>query len=77
MCYSYRMSTKDDVATNTRRARRKLTPQKLADRGRTVMRITNHEILGRLDIMLEELRNTIECRRRPGIHRSNGYGWAD
>lgn len=53
--------------TNTRRASRKLTPKKLADRGRTVMRITNPQILNRLDMMLEELRNAIECRRRPGI----------
>lgn len=57
----------DFKRTNTRRAARKLTPQKLADRGRTVMRVTNPEILSRLDLMLESVRNTIECKRRPGI----------
>jgi hypothetical protein len=45
----------------------KKTPQKLADRGRTVMRVTNPEILLKLDTMLTELKSSIQCKRRPGI----------
>lgn len=38
-----------------------------AQRGRTVMRITNAHLLGSLDSVRAEIREALGCRRNPGI----------